>query len=119
MRCSAFESLSAEGLRLGGANVTGTRQHCRSGGLSSARTRGRTLRRVALLAGVSLIALAPTAAHAGGGAWTGPGAEGTDGTKWSSPPDGPDHAAPFPNDGAPPSATTADTALTHTIQCTA
>src|SRR5215475_12020508 len=119
MRCSAFESLSAEGLRLGGANVTGTRQHCRSGGLSSARTRGRTLRRVALLAGVSLIALASTAAHAVDGAWTGPGAEWTDGTNWSSTPDVPDNAATFTNNGAPTAATISDDASINTIQFTA
>jgi outer membrane autotransporter protein len=119
MRCSAFESLSAEGLRLGGANVTGTRQHCRSGGLSSARTRGRTLRRVALLAGVSLIALAPSAAHAIDGVWIGPGAEWTDGTNWSSTPDVPDNAAAFTNNGAPTSATISDDASINTIQFTA
>jgi outer membrane autotransporter protein len=119
MRCSAFESLSAEGLRLGGANVTGTRQHCRSGGLSSGRTRGRTLRRVALLAGVSLIALAPSAAHAIDGVWIGPGAEWTDGTNWSSTPDVPDNAATFTNNGAPTSATISDDASINTIQFTA
>src|SRR5262249_45781708 len=119
MRCSAFESLSAEGLRLGGANVTGTRQHCRSGGLSSARTRGRTLRRVALLAGVSLIALAPSAAHAIDGVWIGPGAEWADGTNWSSTPDVPDNAATFTNNRAPTSATISDDASINTIQFTA
>jgi autotransporter-associated beta strand protein len=119
MRCSAFESLGAEGLRLGGANVTGTRQHCRSGGLSSARARGGTLPRLALLAGVSLIALAPTAAHAVDGAWTGPGAEWTDGTNWSSTPDVPDNAATFTNNGAPTSATISDDASINTIQFTA
>src|SRR5215813_401923 len=119
MRCSAFDSLSAEGLRLGGANVTGTRQHCRSGGLSSARARGGTLPRLALLAGVSLIALAPTAAHAVDGAWTGPGAEWTDGTNWSSTPDVPDNAATFTNNGAPTSATISDDASINTIQFTA
>src|SRR6516162_666804 len=119
MRCSAFESLSAEGLRLGGANVTGTRQHCRSGGLSSARTRGRALRRVGLLAGVSLIALAPSAAHAIDGVWTGPGAEWTDGANWSSTPDVPDNAATFTNNGAPTSATISDDASINTIQFTA
>src|SRR6516225_564061 len=119
MRCSTFDSLSAEGLRLGGANVTGTRQHCRSGGLSSARTRGRALRRVGLLAGVSLIALAPSAAHAIDGVWTGPGAEWTDGTNWSSTPDVPDNAATFTNNGAPTSATISDDASINTIQFTA
>src|SRR6516164_4517392 len=119
MRCSAFESLSAEGLRLGGANVTGTRQHCRSGGLSSARTRGRALRRVGLLAGVSLIALAPSAAHAIDGVWIGPAAEWTDGTNWSSNPGVPDKAATFTNNGAPTSATISDDASINTIQFTA
>src|SRR5262249_27270969 len=106
MRCSAVDSLSAEGLRLGGANVTGTRQHCRSGGLSSARARGGMLR-VALLAGVSLAALATLApgAHAVDGTWTGPAAEWTDGTNWSSSPDVPDNAATFTNNGAPTSVT--------------
>src|SRR6516164_1241178 len=119
MRCSAFESLSAEGLRLGGANVTGTRQHCRSGGLSSARTRGRALRRVGLLAGVSLIALAPSAAHAIDGVWIGPGAEWTDGTNWSSTPDVPDNTATFTNNAAPTSVTISDDASINTIQFTA
>src|SRR5262245_3635231 len=119
MRCSAFDSLSAEGLRLGGANVTNTRQHCRSGGLSSARARGGTLPRVTLLAGVSLIALAPSAAHAIDGAWIGPGAEWTDGTNWSSTPDVPDNAATFTNNGAPTSVTISDDASINTIQFTA
>src|SRR5262249_26608165 len=91
MRCSAFDSLSAEGLRLGGANVTGTRQHCRSGGLSSARPRGGTLPRVALLACVSLAALATLArgAHAVDGTWIGGGAppnEWTQDNNWNSTP---------------------------------
>jgi len=121
MRCSAFDSLSAEGLRLGGANVTGTRQHCRSGGLSTARERDGTLPRVALLAGVSLAALATLAsvAHAVDGTWTGPAAEWTDGTNWSSTPDVPDNAATFTNNGAPTSVTISDDASINTIQFTA
>src|SRR5215471_937237 len=121
MRCSAFDSLSAAGLRLGGANLTGTRQHCRSGGLSSARARGGTLPRVALLAGVSLAALTVLApvAHAVDGTWTGPAAEWTDGTNWSSTPDVPDNAATFTNNGAPTSVTISDDASINTIQFTA
>src|SRR5215468_9655056 len=121
MRCSAFDSLSAEGLRLGGANATGTRQHCRWGGLFSAPARGRTLPRLALLAGVSLAALATLAsvAHAVDGTWTGPAAEWTDGTNWSSNPDVPDNAATFTNNGAPTSVTISDDASINTIQFTA
>src|SRR5215831_1224376 len=121
MRCSAFDSLSAEGLRLGGANVTDTRQHCRSGGLSSARARGGTLLRLALLAGVSLAALATLApgAHAVDGTWRGPAAVWTDGTNWSSSPDVPDNAATFTNNGAPTSVTISDDASINTIQFTA
>jgi len=121
MRCSTFDSLSAEGLRLGGANVTGTRQHCRSGGLFTARERDGTLPRVALLAGVSLAALATLAsvAHAVDGTWTGPAAEWTDGTNWSSTPDVPDNAATFTNNGAPTSVTISDDASINTIQFTA
>src|SRR5215813_11579215 len=120
MRCSAFDSLSAAGLRLGGANLVGTRQHCRSGGLSSARARGGTLPRLALLSGVSLAALATLApaAHAVDGIWTGPAAEWTDGTNWSSNPDVPDNAATFTNNGAPTSVTISDDASINTIQFT-
>jgi len=121
MRCSTFDSLSAEGLRLGGANVTGTRQHCRSGGLFTARERDGTLPRVALLAGVSLAALATLApvAHAVDGTWTGPAAEWTDGTNWSSNPNVPDNAATFTNNAAPTSVTVSDDASINTIQFTA
>src|SRR5215468_9091343 len=124
MRCSAFESLSAEGLRLAGANVTGTRQHCRSGGLSSARARGGTLPRVALLAGVSFAALATLApvAHAVDGIWTGGGApvpnEWTQDNNWSLA-TVPDNAATFTNNGAPTSATISDDASINTIHFTA
>jgi fibronectin-binding autotransporter adhesin len=77
------------------------------------------LRRVALLAGVSLIALAPSAAHAIDGVWIGSGAEWTNGTNWSSTPDVPDNAATFTNNGAPTSATISDDASINTIQFTA
>src|SRR6516165_10522029 len=121
MRCSTFDLLSAEGLRLGGANVTGTRQHCRSGGLSNARKRDGTLPRMALLAGVSLAALTVLApvAHAVDGTWTGPDIEWTDGTNWSSTPDVPDNTATFTNNAAPTSVTVSDDASINTIQFTA
>src|SRR5215472_14872299 len=124
MRCSAFDSLSAEGLRLGGANVTDTRQHCRSGGLSSARARGGTLPRLALLAGVSLAALATLApgAHTVDGIWTGGGApvpnEWTQDNNWSLA-TVPDNTATFTNNGAPTSVTISDDASINTIQFTA
>src|SRR6516162_1691622 len=124
MRCSAFDSLSAEGLRLGGANVTGTRQHCRSGGLSSARARGGMLPRVALLAGVSFAALATLApvAHAVDSIWTGGGApvhnEWTQDNNWSLA-TVPDNTATFTNNGAPTSVTVSDDASINTIQFTA
>src|SRR5215472_3843739 len=121
MRCSTFDLLSAEGLRLGDANVTGTRQHCRSGGLSTARARDGTLPRITLLAGVSLAALTVLApvAHAVDGTWTGPDIEWTDGTNWSSTPDVPDNTATFTNNGAPTSVTVSDDASINTIQFTA
>src|SRR5215831_9231485 len=121
MRCTAFDLLSAERPRLGGANVTGTRQHCRLGGLSSACGRGRTVPRVALLAGVSLAALATLApvAHAVDGTWTGPDIEWTDGTNWSSTPDVPDNTATFTNNAAPTSVMISNDASINTIQFTA
>src|SRR5499427_989866 len=121
MRCSTFDLLSAEGLRLGDANVTGTRQHCRSGGLSTARARDGTLPRMTLLAGVSLAALTVLApvAHAVDGTWTGPDIEWTDGTNWSSTPDVPDNTATFTNNAAPTSVTISDDASINTIQFTA
>jgi outer membrane autotransporter protein len=77
------------------------------------------LPRAALLAGVSLIALAPHAAHAVDATWTGPGAEWTDGTNWSSTPDVPDDTATFTNNAAPTSVTISDDASINTIQFTA
>jgi outer membrane autotransporter protein len=88
-----------------------TRRHRRSG--------GGTLPRAALLAGVSLIALAPNAAHALDGTWTGPGAEWTDGTNWSSTPDVPDDTATFANNAAPTSVAISNDASINTIQFTA
>src|SRR5262249_13204605 len=123
-RGSAFGSLRAVGLRLGGANVTGTRQPCRSGGLSSARARGGTLPRVALLAGVSFAALATLApvAHAVDGIWTGGGApvpnEWIQDNNWNLA-TVPDNTATFINNGAPTSVTVSDDASINTIQFTA
>jgi fibronectin-binding autotransporter adhesin len=76
---------------------------------------------VALLAGVSLAALATLApvAHAVDGTWTGPAAEWTDGTNWSSNPNVPDNAATFTNNPAPTSVTISDDASINTIQFTA
>src|SRR5499427_9274487 len=75
-----------------------------------------------LLAGVSLIALAtlaPSAAHALDGTWTGPDTEWTDGTNWSSTPAVPDNTATFTNNAAPTSVTISDDASINTIQFTA
>src|SRR5215470_18084700 len=115
MRCTAFDSLSAERPRLGVANVTGTRQHCRSG---SARARDGTLLRVVLLAGVSLAALATLAAvaHAGEGTKTSPYIEWTDGMNWTSTPDIPDNTATFTNNAAPTSVTISNPTSINTIQ---
>jgi hypothetical protein len=85
-----------------------TRRHRRSG--------GGTLPRAALLAGVSLIALAPNAARALDGTWTGLGAEWTDGTNWSSTPDVPDDTATFTNNAAPTSVAISNDASINTIQ---
>src|SRR5262249_31968203 len=61
--------------------------------------------------------LAPVA-HAVDGIWTGPAAEWTDGTNWSSNPDVPDNAATFTNNGAPTSVTISNGASINTIQFT-
>jgi outer membrane autotransporter protein len=89
--------------------------------LSTARARDGALPRVALLAGVSLAALATLTpvAHAVDGTWTGSAAEWTDGTNWSSNPDVPDNTATFTNNGAPTSVTISDDASINTIQFTA
>jgi autotransporter-associated beta strand protein len=75
----------------------------------------------ALLAGVSLAALAtvaPYPAHAVDGTWSGPGAEWTDGTNWSSTPNVPDDTATFTNNAAPTSVTISNDASINTIQFT-
>ena len=73
----------------------------------------------ALLAGVSLAALAslaPYPAHAVDGTWSGPGSEWTDGTNWSSTPAVPDNTATFINNAAPTSLTISNDASINTIQ---
>jgi outer membrane autotransporter protein len=91
-----------------------TRRHRRSG--------GRTLPRAALLAGVSLIALAPNAAHAVDATWQGGGApvpnEWTQDNNWSTA-SVPDDTATFTNNAAPTSVTISNDASINTIQFTA
>jgi hypothetical protein len=50
------------------------------------------------------------------GTWSGPGAEWTDGTNWSSTPDVPDDTATFTDNGAPTSVTISSAADINTIQ---
>jgi outer membrane autotransporter protein len=111
-----FGALSVRWRRASDGRPIDARRRCRSGGLSPAKADARTLPRAALLAGVSLIALAPSAAHALDGTWTGPGAEWTDGTNWSSTPDAPDDTATFTNNAAPTSVTISNDASINTIQ---
>jgi T5SS/PEP-CTERM-associated repeat protein len=75
--------------------------------------------RAALLGGTWLGALAMLAldgAHALDGTWTGPGAEWTTGTNWSSNPTVPDNTATFAGNGAPTSVTISNNASINTIQ---
>src|SRR3954452_4147331 len=75
--------------------------------------------RAALLGSVCIGALAmlvPGAAHAVDGTWTGPGAEWTTGTNWSSSPTVPDDVASFANNGAPTSVTISNNAEINTIE---
>ena len=79
-------ALSGERLKVGGVGAVDMRE-------PSTPVRVVTLRRAALLAGVSCAALAVLGS--GGvyaqvdGTWSGPGNEWTDGTNWSSNPDAP------------------------------
>src|SRR6266550_3053432 len=118
MRSRVFGALGAERTVRDGPSALSTRPPSPHVGLLSARARAATLLRGALLAGVSLATLAP-AAHAVDGIWTGPGAEWTDGTNWSSTPDVPDDTAAFTNNGAPTSVTISSAADIITIQFTA
>jgi hypothetical protein len=122
MRCRAFRTLSVGWPTAGDERAFDTRRHCRSGGSSPATATAPTLPRAALLAGVSLlalVALAPSAAGAVDGTWTGPAAEWTDGTNWTSNPDVPDNTATFTNNGAPTSVTISNDASINTIEFTA
>jgi autotransporter-associated beta strand protein len=72
-----------------------------------------------LLAGTCLSAiavLAPHAAHAVDGTWTGPGSEWTTGINWSSNPTVPDGTATFTNNLAPTAVTISADASINTIQ---
>jgi outer membrane autotransporter protein len=113
-----FGALSLRWRRASDGRPNDARRRCRSGELSPATADARTLPRAALLAGVSLIALAPNAAHAVDGTWTGTGAEWTDGTNWSSTPDVPDDTATFTNNAAPTSVTISNDASINKIQFT-
>jgi outer membrane autotransporter protein len=122
MRCRAFRTLSVGWPTAGDERAFDTRRHCRLGGSSPATATAPTLPRAALLAGVSLlalVALAPSAARAVDGTWTGPAAEWTDGTNWTSNPDVPDNTATFTNNGAPTSVTISNDASINTIEFTA
>ena len=109
-------ALSGERLKVGGVGAVGMRE-------PSTPARVVTLRRAALLAGVSCAALAVLGS--GGvyaqvdGTWSGAGNEWTDGTNWSSNPDVPDNTATFTNNGAPTSVTISNDAEINTMQFTA
>ena len=80
--------------------------------------------RVALLGSAWLGALpilTPNTAHAVDGTWTGPGAEWTVGTNWTSVPPNtvPDNTATFTNNSAPTSVTISNSASINTIEFTA
>jgi autotransporter-associated beta strand protein/T5SS/PEP-CTERM-associated repeat protein len=64
----------------------------------------------------ALAMLAPDTAHAVDGTWTGPGAEWTTGTNWSSAPTVPDNTATFTNNVAPTSVTISNDASINAIQ---
>jgi hypothetical protein len=116
-----FGALRVEWPTASGKRANDTRRHCRSSGLSPTARAG-TLPGAALLAGVSLATLATlmsSAAQAVDGTWSGPGAEWTDGTNWSSNPDVPDDTATFTNNAAPTSVTISNDASINTIQFTA
>ena len=87
---------------------------------SAAPAAHRALTRAALLGGVWLgafAALCPVPAQAVDGTWTGPGAEWTTGTNWSSSPTVPDNIATFTNNpGAPTSITIGNDASINTMQ---
>jgi autotransporter-associated beta strand protein len=65
------------------------------------------------------IAMAGRDAHAVDGVWSGPGAEWTTGTNWSSTPTVPDNTATFTGNGAPTSVTISNNASINTMQFSA
>ena len=79
---------------------------------------GPTPTRPALLGGLLLggVAMAGDAAYAVDGVWSGPGAEWTTGTNWSSTPTVPDNTATFTNNGAPTSVTISTDASINIMQ---
>jgi autotransporter-associated beta strand protein/T5SS/PEP-CTERM-associated repeat protein len=88
------------------------------------RSTPAALSRAALLGSVwlgALAMLAPSPSHAVDGTWTGPGAEWTVGTNWTSTPPNtvPDVIATFTNNGAPTSVTISSPTSIGTIQFTA
>jgi outer membrane autotransporter protein len=113
-------TLNVERPKARDVGVTSTKR-CRSGGLCHPTARARTLRRAALLAGVScaaLAVLAPGAIYAQDATWTGPGTEWTEDANWD--PNGvPDNTATFTNNGAPTSVTISTDAAINTMQFTA
>jgi outer membrane autotransporter protein len=118
MRFHLSGASSAERPSGGAPSAVNPRSPCARVPFVTAPARARRLLQGALLAGVSLATLAP-AAHAVDGIWTGPGAEWTDGTNWSSTPDVPDNTATFDNNGAPTLVTISSAADINTIQFTA
>ena len=122
MKGRVFEALSAEWPKVSG--VVDARAHCRSAGSCPAIAKAGTLPRVALLAGVSLAALATLASNAAqavDGTWIGFGAptpnEWTQDNNWSSAAV-PDNTATFNNNGAPTSVAISNDASINTIQFT-
>ena len=122
MKGRVFEALSAEWPKVSG--VVDARAHCRSAGSCPAIAKAGTLPRVALLAGVSLAALATLASNAAqavDGTWIGFGVptpnEWTQDNNWSSAAV-PDNTATFNNNGAPTSVAISNDASINTIQFT-
>jgi outer membrane autotransporter protein len=117
-------TLSIASLKVAGVSMISTRQRCRSARLFRASARSGRLSRAALLAGVSLAALAlvPNAAHAVDGIWIGGEAptpnEWTQDNNWT-PVVVPDNMATFTNNAAPTSVTISNDASINTIEFTA
>jgi outer membrane autotransporter protein len=89
------------------------------GSIRTAAEARPALVRTALLGGVwlgALAALGTQPAYAVDGTWTGPGAEWTTGTNWSSSPTVPDNTATFTNNAAPTSVTISSSTSINTIE---